>query len=155
MGDYIVKLLAASMLCAMVLQIVGTKSSYAGVVKLVCGVFITLAVVSPWFHFSVRPYDDFPADFTSMAQQAVNDGENSATQMLRGIISEQTRTYILHKAQSLGIQLEVDVLLSDGDLPTPCGVRLKGNISPYAKQVMSTYLTENLNIPSEEQQWIT
>jgi hypothetical protein len=69
-------------------------------------------------------------------------------------IIQQTQAYILDKARSLDAELTVEVFLGDGTIPVPIGVRLEGNISPYARKLLSQMLQDDLGIPAEEQIWI-
>ena len=62
------------------------------------------------------------------------------------IIKQRTQAYILDKAQALNTVLEVEVTLSDDDIPVPLKVRLKGKISPYAKGRLQATIAEDLGI---------
>ena len=70
------------------------------------------------------------------------------------IIKARTQAYILDKARSLDVALTVEVFLDDATIPAPCGVRIEGAISPYAKKVLSQMMKDDLGIPPEEQIWI-
>ena len=80
-------------------------------------------------------------------------GENAAREAMAERISQQTKAYILDKAQALEASLTVEVILDDAGIPTPCGVRISGKVSPYAKGVLSDYMEKELGIPREEQRW--
>ena len=70
----------------------------------------------------------------------------------QGIII-RTESYILEKAKALNCDLQVEVILSSDATPVPEQVRISGSISPYAKQAISTMLTEDLGIDREAQIW--
>lgn len=78
-------------------------------------------------------------------------GKRFADEEIEKIIIEQTQAYILDKADDFGAGLEVEVFVKD---LIPCSVSISGPISPLAKSQLSRYISENLGIPSEEQNWI-
>ena len=54
----------------------------------------------------------------------------------------------------MGLQITVEVELDDSNSSVPSKVRIIGNISPYAKEVMGMYIEEKLGIAKEYQQWV-
>ena len=84
----------------------------------------------------------------------ISSAENAAKETVREGIKKEVQAYILAKAESLGAQLEVSVVLSDNQFAEPVGVRIAGAISPYAKQVLIQTITDDLGIDREAQQWI-
>jgi hypothetical protein len=59
----------------------------------------------------------------------------------------------LDKAQALNTALEVEVTLSDDEIPIPVKVRLSGKVSPYAKGRLQQIISEELGIERENQIW--
>jgi hypothetical protein len=70
------------------------------------------------------------------------------------IIKSKTEAYILNEARKMELDITVEVELSDADPPAPCRVFIKGTASPYKKTVLGRYISDNLGIPQENQQWI-
>lgn len=85
------------------------------------------------------------------ASQAAGQAEAETKRQMTAIISEEAATYILDKADALGLQLEVQVEL-DGNL-LPWGVSLQGAASPYARSRLSSQIETELGIPKERQVW--
>ena len=82
-----------------------------------------------------------------------SDLEMSTGAMI-AIIKEETEAYILDKAASLGVTLSVEVMVEDGNVPRLSGVQLSGQVSPYARQQLSTWISNDLGISKENQKWI-
>ena len=88
------------------------------------------------------------------AEDIVSEGEDMAVSATASIIKEQVTAYILDKASSLGLNLEVEVTMTGSSPPVPSAVALKGTASPYAKQRLQQIITDELGIPEENQSWI-
>ena len=75
-------------------------------------------------------------------------------QQICNVIKEQTEAYILEKASALNADITVSVKLAlDTQYPTPESVHIKGNISPYARRLLSQTIQDDLGIASEDQVW--
>ena len=88
------------------------------------------------------------------AEETRDDGIESASSAMADIIKQQTEAYILDKAVSLGVNIDVNVKMSDTNPPVPKEVILSGNVSPYMKNKMIQYITANIGISEENQRWI-
>jgi hypothetical protein len=55
----------------------------------------------------------------------------------------------------MNIDLAVEVVLSEDEIPIPVAVSLAGNVAPYAKSLLSEAISKDLNIPKENQTWIS
>ena len=73
--------------------------------------------------------------------------------MLAQFIKERTQSYILDKAQSLNAVLDVEVTLSDDEIPVPVKVCITGKVSPYARGRLENLIIEDLGIEKENQIW--
>jgi len=88
------------------------------------------------------------------AEGIAEDGSKMALDAMADIIKQQSESYILDKALSIGAKIDVNVKMSDDNPPVPKEVILSGSVSPYDKQVISHYITANFGISEENQQWI-
>lgn len=152
--EIIISVTAVALICGIVTKLIH-KGLLGSVMKLLAGIFMALSVVSPLLDLRLGDLKDFTLDIQTNAAQIAAEGENSARLEIAAIISEQSAAYILDKAESLGVELTVQVTVSHEDWPVPSGVRLEGSVSPYAKAVLSEYISETLGIEREEQQWIS
>ena len=156
MGDireYLIGVVASAVLCGVITTLIGKKGMVGSVVKLLTGLLMTMAVVRPWVGISLDGLFGWTEDYTQQGQGIVSWGENIAMDAYQEGIKERTEAYILEKARSMGANLTVEVTLSDGEMPIPIRVTLSGNISPYAKGVLGTMLSQELGIDREEQIW--
>lgn len=152
-AQYLLKVTVSAILCSILTAVLGKKGILGPVIKLIAGVYMTLTVLSPWVSIRLQSLEDLSLEISMDAASAVEEGEKSAAAAMTDIITGQTQAYILDKAESLGAQLRVEVMLSDDGCFTPCRVTLSGSISPYARQVLSAYIAENLGISTEDQIW--
>ena len=87
------------------------------------------------------------------AERIANEGSKIAEAQIAEIIITQAEAYILDKANSLGLQITVEVELDDSNNSVPCGAVINGAASPYAKGTLKGYMQEQLGIPKENQIW--
>ena len=75
-------------------------------------------------------------------------------QQICNVIKEQTEAYILEKANALHLNVDVEIILSNDDIPIPKQVYLRGTAGPFAKQQLTSYIADNIGIQEENQIWI-
>lgn len=153
-GEYLLRVTVCALVCGVLTGILGGKGLPGAMVKLLCGIFMTLAVLNPLLGLRLESLTDFTGDFSLDAEAFAADGKNAALEAQSDIIKERVRAYILDKAESLGVELTVEVTLKDADPPVPCGVRLTGRIAPYEKGVLSRMIADDLAVAVEDQIWI-
>lgn len=151
--EYLVSVTAAALICGIATKLI-SKGLPGSVVKLIAGIIMALAVVSPLVNIHFGDLENYTLDIQAEGEAISAEGENSAREAMAQIISEETAAYILDKAEELSATLSVQVTLSEDAYPVPEGVRLEGSVSPYAKSVLEEYITTNLGIEAEEIEWI-
>ena len=151
--QYLLSVTAAAILCAIVKGLTDKKGSPAALIKLICGIFLAITVLAPWTSINLSGLTDYMKSFTIDADAAAAEGADYAREETAAIIKSQTEAYILDKALSMGANLQVSVTLSEDTLPVPCAVTISGNISPYAKERLTLYIMDDLNIPEAQQTW--
>lgn len=152
--QYILSVVAAAIVCAIVKALMEDKSTPSVVVKMLAGVLMAVTVIAPFVKMDIGDITDYINSFHTNADAAVQSGVAYSTEEMGVIIKDKTQAYILDKAQTLGAEVEAEILLSDETPPIPCAVTLKGRVSPYVKQRLSQYITEELGIAEENQTWI-
>lgn len=150
--EYILSVVAAAILCGIVSGLMDKKGSCAPVVKLICGVFLTLTVVHPVAKVNIDEFMKFTSSLEEDAEAAAAFGEEIYAQSMKESIIEATQTYILDKAQTLGLELEITVHLDSDQVPDE--VTLEGACSPYGKQQLQAIIASDLGVPKERQIWI-
>lgn len=152
-GGYVIGVICASILCAMINQWSEKKGTHGALLKMLTGVFMTITLVSPLLDFDMTGVDSQFSWITADAEAAAQSGQILAKDSMAEIIKTQCEAYILDKAAFWELNLSVEVTLSETDPPIPNGVELKGNISPYAKSQMTNWIVEELGISEEDQEW--
>lgn len=150
---YLLMVTAAAVVCALVKTLAGKKGGISAVIKMLCGLFLTFCVISPLVNLESIDFSMFTDTFSEDAARAAASGESMAANALSDIIKTRTQAYILDKAASMDLDVEVEVVLDSSDPPKPCGVTIKGDVSPYAKEVLGQYIENNLAIAKEDQKW--
>jgi hypothetical protein len=153
--EFVVHISATAMICALVVRITQGNSTIKRIIKLLCGVVMAISIVQPIKQMNMIDIDDVGARFQDEAAQAVQLGKNTAMETWNESISQGVEAYILEKAKTMKVDLGVEVELSKDEIPVPVGVSLTGNVSPYAKSVLSDTISQELNIPKEKQIWIS
>ena len=145
--------MAAAILCGMITILLGNKGTIGVVVKLLSGLLMILAVISPWTTISFDGFFGWANDISADGNNIVADATDAANVAYRAGIKQGIEAYVLEKAKDYGCTLVAEVTLSEDAVPKPVGITLKGNIAPYAKSVLSTMIAEELGIDREEQIW--
>ena len=151
--QYLIGVVVAGLICSIISLVVGKKGMIGTVVTLLSGLLMAMAVVGPWVNIRIDHFFSWAQDISVDADGVVDDGENMALEAYRQGIIIRTESYILEKAKALNCDLQVEVILSADSTPVPEQVRISGSISPYAKQAISTMLTDDLGIDREAQIW--
>ena len=153
-GELILKIACAGIVCAILRQIVGKEGFLSGTITLVTGLYMLITVAGGLFMLPDMRFDTVFTQVGDAAQELTQQGNEQGKNALSDIISQRFGAYILDKAHRLGAELTVEVMLSDDQVPVPRGVRLTGSISPYNKTVLSDWIDEQLGIGKEDQIWI-
>ena len=152
MAAYFMGITGAAIINVIAIRLIGSKGAISGAVKLITSLFLLFTVLSPLLDIRLDgswSFDSLRVD----GEAAAAVGESDAKNAMAEIITEQVRAYILDKAESLGVQIDVTITCDDSMPPVPCGAQLRGRVSPYAKKVLSEYMEGTLGIPMEAQEW--
>ena len=151
-GAYIFSVSAAALLCGMVSGLLEgcCIQKYA---QFICALILLVMVLRPITSCG-------NADITKMPELTFPDGESlisdsiyHANQSMKDIIKQETQAYIVDKASLLGLDIQVEVILSDESVPVPWMVTLSGKASPYSRLKLEQIIQEELNISKENLTW--
>ncbi len=149
-SDYLIAVTAVSILCSILGSLITKKSAAASTIKMVMGIILALTVVSPLFDLRVTQFQWYIDELSSEAGISVSNGKEMATLATEEIIKDKLQSYILDKAISIGVRLEVDITLKE---MIPVQIQLSGPISPGAKAHLSSWIEDTLGISKEAQFW--
>ena len=150
---YILTVIAAAMICGILNTIMDKKGTMTAAVKMLTGLFMAVAVLSPWIHLRVNDFQDLTTYWEASASDAAAQGEKMAQEATAAIIKQQTEAYILDKAASLELDIDVEVRLGSDNPLIPEKVIIRGSASPYGKGRLCQWIAEDLGIPEENQIW--
>lgn len=151
--NYVFSVVAAAIICAVVKLLVDQKSAQGAVMRLIIGLLLTVTVIGPVTNIQFTDLSKYIDEFPLTADAVVDSGTAYAVENAAVIIKQRTQAYILDKAQQLGADIQVDVVLSEESVQRPCSVVVTGQASPYAKQKLITIIAQDLGIPEEDQVW--
>lgn len=150
--QYVISVVAGAIVCGIAMGLL-PKGTGRTALKMLCGLILSLCVLRPVvkgdFLDRIR-FDDLLFD---EARRTAALGEEYSARAMRDIIKSETEAYILDKAQSLGARIMAEVSLSADVPPVPAGVRITGNLSPYARYQLTEYICRELGISKENQVW--
>lgn len=148
---YILSVLTVSLLCGLTMSMIPREGPTKTALKLIAGLIITATVISPIVHISFENALSRITLSYDQADIAVKEGEEMAENSKEEIIKATLETYIVDRAKAMDAQIEVNVTLSENY--TPESVQVSGQLSPYARNALMLFITTELGIAKEQQQW--
>lgn len=149
-GEYIVTLTVCSMISGILLSCL-KDGPLKKVLHLSCGIILIAAVLNPLLDISLDDLDFSSICFYTDATDIISRGENLAADARHTLIKEKLQTYILDKASSWDIPLDVEVILDIEGVPVQA--KLSGKCSMEGKQKISDFLSDEIGIAKENQVW--
>ena len=153
LGEYIVCVCCAALLCGIVNAMM-PKGTTREILKLVGGLFLAFTVISPIRDVEFPDLSRMTTTLQEEVSQAVARGEEMARQAAADSIKKELEAYILDKAQSLRLQIRVQLKLEEETLH-PASVSIIANVSPSAKEEMEYWLCRELGLTKEDITWIS
>lgn len=147
MSDYLMRLICAAILCAVIRTIAGEGQ---GLRRLICGIFLAMTVLSVPLD-AVLPELNLDS-IAREAENAVRDGTEQADSARETIIIEAFEAYIWNKAAGVDPDLSVRVELAADH--TPERVILTGTAAPGEQERLTQELVRELGIGEENVIWI-
>jgi hypothetical protein len=149
--QYVISIVTAAIICGGITSLVGKKNAVGGIVKFLCGLFMTITAISPWVSLRLPNELTFWDTIQAEAQAASSEGEQIGAEMRSAIITEQLETYVLEKAESLDLTISAEITLNESFLPEL--VIIQGAASPYARSRLCNYISDNLGISEDRVKW--
>ncbi len=151
---YLLSITAAALLLALA-QALLPRGAARRTAAMAGGLLILLTVLSP---LAKLDYDSLAKSIArfQMETETIRTGiEVNSRDLMAEIIKQRCETYILDKAEEMGLKLRVEITVSSGtDYPYPTAVTLQGTAGERQKQMLTAYIVENLGIPAAQQEWI-
>lgn len=148
---YILGIAAASMLCGILIRLTRNSGS-AEIVRMLCGVFLTIVLIQPLAGKKVRLWEATLPDVGEEAEEIISEASASVEDIRKEFIKDRLEAYILSRAGEIGADIQADITLGRDCLPTH--IRLTGSISPIYRSRLTQIIVSELGIPREQQEWI-
>lgn len=149
---YVISVISASFICAAVKGLLGKSSSYR-IVHMLCGIFLVFTFLAPLKHIDLQDITKRDDYISGAADAAVSRGEALSQKAMTDIISAQIASYVEEKASALGVQIRAVVLLENGEIPSPAGMVIEGQVSPYIRKQLEVFITETIGLDREDIRW--
>lgn len=150
--QYMLMVISAAIVAGIILRLSG-QGTMGTIVKLLCGLFMALTMISPILELELPDVEGWFANYGAQGHAAADAGAEMAQDSVHAIIKDRVRAYILDKAALYDASLDVQVTLDDAGVPS--GVTVRGMISPGAKAALIKIIETDLNIGKEDQRWIS
>ena len=151
--EYLISITTAVLICAAAKYMIGDKTPMGKLVKVICGVFTAITVISPLTDFKIQDITDKIESYISYGDGYVLAGAEYAENTMEEIIKQQIESYILDEADRLSADIQASIIMCSDQSYIPHSVKLSGAVSPYQKKVLSEYMEDTLGIAKENQQW--
>lgn len=149
--EYIAQAVAAALLCGIIVSM--TKHSSGGsIVRMLCGVFMTIVLIQPLAGTNVSFLESILPDITGDAEAIASEGAAAAEDIRREYIKQRVQAYILSRAKTMEADIQANVSLDEDCIPV--SVSIAGRISPLSRSRLTQIIASELGIPKERQEWI-
>jgi hypothetical protein len=149
---WILGLAGAAVFCAVCTELT-PQGSVKSVQKMLCGVVMTLALVSPLLKLDMGKYSLNLARYRQAAEEIGASAEEISDSLSRTFIAEKCAAYILDKARLSGAEVTdavVSVRWSGEGVWYPVSAEIYG----IYNRTLSEKIEEELGISEENQRWI-
>lgn len=152
--EYLFGIIAAAMFCGILERLTSKKESVYALVRLLCGLVLTIALLRPLLGYRLANWELISEMYTVDAEAAAASGSAEAEKATADGIKNALESYILDKAKTLGIDIEIDISLSEQQPMVPVSVCIWGDIPSTAKLELERVLVLELGIAKENLQWM-
>ena len=153
LGRYVLSICLAAVAVGIFSSILDPKGGTTNLIRFVGGVFLIVTVLQPAKNLNIPDFSSIFQDYKTQAEAASRAGEEMAISAMGDIIIRDTQTYILDKAESLGLAAAVSVTVSSDPIPVPVSVRVDYSGSQTDARNLSAIIEKDLGIPKEQQLW--
>ena len=154
LSQYLIKIVCVAAISSVLYHLFSPQSIFHKLVMMISGLYMAFTIISPILNVKFNLNMFSLDDFYQMADVYCENGDQMAISQNNEIIKIMTESYVLEKARSLNADLTVDVSVDNNGNRVFQSITLKGNISPYAKELLSETMECDLGISREDQIWI-
>ena len=148
---WILGLVGTAVICCAA-EVLTPKGQAKSVVKLLCGIAMTAALLSPLLQIPLSDYGLNLAKYRAEADKLTDGAEAAARNLDRSYIEAGLTAYILDKAAETGTELDgaaVELRWSTEGVWVPMAAELEGTYDP----ALARLIEAELGIPQSAQKW--
>lgn len=153
--NWVLGLTAASFITAIAMSIT-PKGRTRAATALVAGLVTIVVLVAPILDFDYTAYALHNPDFHISLELHTEEMQTASKSLQARIISERSRTYILDKAESVGLpDLDIRIQTKAGadGFVVPYAIYLTGHYNAEQRRTLEAYLVGTFGIPVKRQIW--
>lgn len=152
-AEYLVSVTGAAIVCGSICSLYDKSKPGHSVVRLICGVFLLTIMLTPVVQLDI----EFPITVLETVSKQTNDtisqSVSNFSEEYESRIKYQIEAYIQQKLESMNCKMKTEVSLQEEYPYAPVHIKLTGTVSPYDRSCISSWLSTELGISSEEQTW--
>lgn len=148
--SYVLRIVTAALIAG-IIMVMTRSSSQQPVIRLVCGVFLSVVVLQPLSGGIPEISLNWTEEAVREGKVLADEGAQTAQSAMADIITGELEAYILDKAADRNVSVEADVSLDEDLLPVRAIIR--GTVSASVKAELEQLLEEELGILKENQTW--
>lgn len=151
---YLMSVVAAGMLLTIMLSIIpkGIVHKIAGIVG---GLLLVITAISPLLDFNGDVISQAVSKYIIEAENIQTGIEIGSKELLCQVIKDQCESYILDKADSMGMAIEIEIEMNEKvQYPYPIHVTVRGNWTVSEQMYLCRYIADSLGVPEEQQEWL-
>lgn len=153
LGQYLLAIAAVGILVSL-LQAAAPGEQGKRAVKLAGSMVLLLVVLAPLPGLGQANLNRLVADAVEELENTEIPVSAAGENQIAAGITQRCSAYIWDKAAELGMSVEAQWQLTEGDgWPYPTGVVLRGTWTEPQRQALAELLEQELGIPMEEQEW--
>ncbi len=154
MKTYLLRLTAAAILAALIRKL-APKSGAGRGARLGAGLLVLVCIASPLGELNLAAAAQELAQNGFTQWRKADEVDQQANEMLEELISDAAQSYILDKAQAMGVSLETEVTLRlQNRYPVPWSVTIRSSASQTQRETLTEEIARDLGIPAERQEWL-
>lgn len=120
------------------------------IVRLAGGVLILLVALRPLLGLDMK---DVSGKLEGILEEYQLDTSFLRQNQMGDYVKNAAEDYIEGQAREMGGEIQAEVQVSQDELPVPVHVKLIGTMRVEQMEKLGAMLSEDLNIPPEEQEW--
>ena len=151
--EYLLSIIAAGVICGISSSLIPKNTSSAVIIKMLGGIFLAITLIAPLAKIRLDDFGVYWDHITADAEALVQDGSTATKDELASVIKQELESYILDKADELGLSLQVTIVMDQEDPPMPQKVKISGAISPYQQKRLSEWIAKELGVTEAQQVW--